>query len=59
MVKRHIHWGHVFQALAILVCILVYVWLFASFIDVNMHNDYFSEGYGEFAKWNAFVLFFD
>lgn len=59
MNKRHIHWGHVFQAFAILICIMICVWFLASFIDVNMHNDYFSEGYGDFAKWNVFALLFD
>lgn len=34
------------------------VWLFLSFIDVNMHNS-IGEGYGQYHAWNAFILFFD
>ena len=42
-----------------LVCVLSIgtgIWLFASWIDVNTHNNYFENDYGNFAKWNVFTM---
>lgn len=41
------------------VCVLVMIWLIASFIDVNAHNDVFAEDFGNYASWNVFELFLD
>lgn len=35
------------------------IWFFASWIDVNAHNNYFENDYGDFAKWNVFTMFSD
>lgn len=32
------------------------VWLAASWIDTNQHNNPFEEGYGDFASWNIIRL---
>lgn len=56
---RKIHWGHVAEFIAVSIACFVAVWFLASFVDVNLHNDYFRAGYGDFAPWNMFVLIFD
>jgi len=35
------------------------LWLFASWVDVNAHNDYFAKDYQDFADWNFFIHFAD
>lgn len=56
--KKHINWKNVFSTLITLACVLVLVWFVASFIDVNLHNNYFSKNYGDFASWNIFTILF-
>ena len=41
----------------LVICSLVFfVWLFASFVDMNICNDPFSNSYQQFAEWNIFYL---
>lgn len=51
---KKVRWDNI----ALLIAILFMVWLVVSFVDVNIHNDICNPDYGEFAKWNAFKLFF-
>lgn len=44
--------------IGLLLIILIVVWIVASFVDVNIHNDICNSNYGEFAKWNLFTLLF-
>lgn len=37
---------------------LFILWVFASFIDVNIHNS-LGANYGNFAKWNFFINLFN
>lgn len=37
--------------------VLVVVWIVASWVNVNAHNDPFASGYGDFAWWNLFNVF--
>lgn len=39
-------------------CAAFAMWLVASFIDINMHNDPFAEDYKEYQEWNAFLTMF-
>lgn len=39
--------------------VLFWVWVLASFIDVNLHNQPFSAGYQHFADWNLFIWAFN
>lgn len=38
--------------------ILLLIWIVASFIDVNLHNNYFNPNYQQFADWNLFIMLF-
>ena len=44
--------------IGLLLMILLVVWIVASFVDVNIHNDICNSNYGEFAKLNLFTLLF-
>lgn len=50
--KRKIRYDRIFGILAA----LILLWVFVSFIDTNLHNDAFSDAYGQYAEWNAFNL---
>lgn len=41
------------------VCMVLMVWVIASFIDVNLHNDITKENCGQVSSWNLFNLFFE
>ena len=51
---KKVRWDNI----ALLIVILFMVWLVASFVDVNIHNDICNPNYGDFANWNLFKLFF-
>jgi hypothetical protein len=50
---------NIYEKIAYVICVIFIVWIVASFIDVNAHNDVFAEDYGNYASWNVFELFFD
>lgn len=37
--------------------LLFFVWVCASFVDTNTHNQITSDHYGEYAEWNIFNIF--
>lgn len=41
------------------VCAVLFIWIVASFIDVNAHNNLFSENYGVLSSWNMFEIMFN
>lgn len=52
--KRKIRWDRIFM----LGMTILSVWLFASFIDVNIHT-YPDANYGKFASWNIIIPLVD
>jgi hypothetical protein len=42
-----------------LISILFIIWIIASVVDVNLHNQVFSETYQNFATWNLFTILHD
>lgn len=46
--------GKVFIAL----CNLFLIWVLLSFINTNMHNQPFEDGYKDYADWNFFSIVF-
>nr|DAI82486.1 MAG TPA: hypothetical protein [Caudoviricetes sp.] len=54
MKKIKVRWDNI----GLLICIAFAVWLVASFIDVNIHNDICNTNYGDFSQWNFFRLMF-
>ena len=40
------------------IAILFFLWVGMSVIDVNRHNNPFSENYQNYAEWNMFELIF-
>lgn len=53
--KRKLNVKNCFVALLCVASMMFGLWLFASWIDVNCHNDYFADDYQDFASWNFFV----
>lgn len=51
---RKIAWARV---IATAVTLAIFIYLLASFVDVNMHNT-LGAGYGNFADWNFFIWLF-
>ena len=45
--------------LIIIINVLFLIWFIASIININLHNSILNANYGNFAKWNLFVLFFN
>ena len=57
--KRKLNVKNCFVALLYVISLIFGLWLFASWIDVNAHNNYFTSDYQDFADWNFFVHFVD
>ena len=57
--KRKLNVKNCFTALLCIVSVTFGLWLFASWVDVNAHNDYFANDYQDFANWNFFIHFAD
>ena len=55
--KRKLNVKNCFTALLCIVSVTFGLWLFASWVDVNAHNDYFANDYQDFANWNFFIHF--
>ena len=51
---KKIKWSNVL----LLISVLFAVYMIASFVDVNIHNDICNPNYGDFAEWNFFRLMF-
>lgn len=58
MKRRRLNKKHLVEFILSVICIFICVWVFASFIDTNLHNQPFSAHYGEFAEWNIFIKLF-
>jgi len=52
---KRVKWSNVFWLIANVISICMGIWLFASWVDTNAHNNPFENDYGQFAEWNAFV----
>lgn len=46
--------GNVFCVLSV----LFVVWVAASWIDINQHNNVFDDDYKDYASWNLFEIVF-
>jgi hypothetical protein len=46
--------GNVFAVLGI----ILMIWIFISFIDINTHNSPFENDYQSYLSWNFFIIFF-
>ena len=57
--KRKLNVKNCFVALLYVISLIFGLWLFASWVDVNAHNNYFTSDYQDFADWNFFVHFVD
>ena len=57
--KRKLNVKNCFVALLYVISLIFGLWLFASWVDVNAHNSYFTSDYQDFADWNFFVHFVD
>ena len=57
--KRKLNVKNCFVALLYVISLMFGLWLFASWVDVNAHNNYFTSDYQDFADWNFFVHFVD
>lgn len=58
MKRRRLNKKHLVEFVLYVACLFVFIWIFASFIDTNLHNQPFTAHYGEFAEWNIFIKFF-
>lgn len=38
------------------ICCILFMWVVASFFDINIHNDPLSKNYQNFSDWNFFIL---
>ena len=54
--KRKLSIKNCFIALVCAVTFAIGIWICASFIDTNLHNMPFHEGYQDFAEWNLFAM---
>ena len=54
--KRKLNVKNCFIALVYAAIFAIGIWICASFIDTNLHNMPFCEGYQDFAKWNLFTM---
>jgi DNA-binding transcriptional regulator of glucitol operon len=46
-----------FSFIVTLIVIAFLIWLVISWIDINQHNNPFSNDYLNYAKWNLFEIF--
>ena len=53
--KRKLSISRVILAMVFIVFAFIALWFFASVIDINLHNDPFTENFGEYAYWNLFL----
>lgn len=58
MEKRKFRWDRLALVIINIICVAFFVWFIASFIDTNLHNQPFTDGYQDFADWNLFTLAF-
>lgn len=49
---KKVRWDNI----ALFISIFVILWIVASVVDVNIHNDICNNGYGDFAWWNLFEI---
>lgn len=54
--KRKLSIKNCFIALVYAMTFAIGIWICASFIDTNLHNMPFREGYQDFAEWNLFTM---
>lgn len=54
--KRKLNIKNCFVALMYAVTLVIGIWICASFIDTNLHNMPFHEGYQDFSEWNLFTM---
>lgn len=54
--KRKLSVKNCFIALVYAATFAIGIWICASFIDTNLHNMPFREGYQDFAEWNLFTM---
>ena len=59
IMKRKLNVKNCCTTLLCIVSVTFGLWLFASWVDVNAHNDYFANDYQDFANWNFFIHFAD
>ena len=56
--KRKLNKKHCVDFILSVICILFFAYLLASFIDTNLHNQPFTDSYGNYADWNIFNIIF-
>ena len=56
--KRRLNKKHCFDFAMTVICILILAYFLASFIDTNLHNQPFTDSYGNYADWNIFNIIF-
>ena len=52
MKKIKVRWDNI----GLLICIAFAVWLVASWVDANIHNDICNTNYGDYQPWNIFTM---
>lgn len=57
--KRKLNVKNCFITLLCVASVIFGLWIFASWVDVNTHNDYFASDYKDFADWNFFIHYVD
>lgn len=53
--KRRINWANIIALLGIILAF----WIIASIFDTNIHNQPFTNDYGDFSAWNIFHILLD
>lgn len=47
----------VFDSVITIMCIAFVMWIVASWVNINQHNNPMQEDYKNYAKWNMFEVF--
>lgn len=47
---------NVFGLMLSLFCFLLLMWIFISFIEINLHNDITTATYAQYSNWNFFNI---
>lgn len=54
--KKKIKVSDILAYMFYVVCTIICMWFVVSFIDVNMHNQPYTDNYGNYWKYNVFNL---
>lgn len=47
------------EILVNIIIVLIVLWVFLSIVDINLHNDPFSDNYKSYQSWNIFEILFN